>query len=382
MIDPILLCQQLVQCPSVTPRDEGCLDIIEEHLRSLGFSCHRLPFENVDNLYARIGTAEPNFCFAGHTDVVPPGNLSLWTSPPFDGAILDQKLFGRGVVDMKGAIAAFIAATSQYLSQPLLKGSISFLLTSDEEGPALHGTRRVIDWLNEQGEKISACLVGEPTNPATVGEMVKVGRRGSLNATIKVEGKTGHVAYPELAQNPIPHLLTYLQDLHQTTLDEGYDFFDPTNLEITTVDVGNPTTNVIPSSAEARVNIRFNPNHTGKSLSDFLRQKADTLLVNHSLDIRISGEPFLRPDPFLQNCLTEAIQEVTGKTTIFSTTGGTSDGRFIKDICPVIEFGLVNATAHQIDEHIDVKEIHTLTSIYREVLSRFLAGSVQQAASQ
>lgn len=373
MIDPIKLCQKLVQCPSVTPQDSGCLDIIEDHLRTLGFSCHRLSFENVDNLYARLGTAEPNFCFAGHTDVVPPGNLALWSTPPFEGTIKDQMLFGRGVVDMKGAIAAFMAAVSQHLSQGALKGSISFLLTSDEEGKAIHGTRRVVDWLVERGEVISACLVGEPTNPTTVGEMVKVGRRGSLNAALTVEGKAGHVAYPELAQNPLSPLLSYLHDLDQIVFDEGYDFFDPTNLEITSIDVGNSTTNVIPSSGQARFNIRFNPHHSGKSLSELLRKKAESKLSKHTLDIQVSGEPFLRPDPLLQTCLKDGIQKVTGRATVFSTSGGTSDARFIKDICPVIEFGLVNATAHQIDEHIDLAEIYTLTSVYQEVLAHFMA---------
>jgi len=371
MIDAISLAQDLLRCPSVTPDDAGCLDLVESWLNPLGFMCHRLPFGKVDNLYARLGTASPNFCFAGHTDVVPPSDPSLWKHPPFNAVIEDGILYGRGVVDMKGAIAAFVAAVADFLKTPSFRGSISLLLTSDEEGPAIDGTCRVVEWLQSRKERIDACLVGEPTNPERVGQMIKIGRRGSLNACLTISGKAGHVAYPHLAKNPIPPLLAYLADLTAAPLDEGMEGFDPSNIEITTIDVNNPTSNVIPYQANAGFNIRFNPLHTDDSLTHFLRQRAQKITLPYDLAIRTSGEAFLCRDPDLQKCVSEAVQSVTKMTPIFSTSGGTSDARFLKDICPTLEFGLINATAHHVDECIAIDEITTLSHVYRKVLDEY-----------
>lgn len=369
-MDPIYLTQKLIEFPSITPDSAGSLDYLQELLSSWGFTCYRLPFEEVDNLYARLGKDFPNFCFAGHVDVVPVVDLHKWTHPPFSGQIENQILYGRGVVDMKGALAAFLSALADYLPSHT-KGSISLLLTSDEEGKAFHGTKRVIQWLEEQNEHISACLVGEPTNPTIVGEMVKVGRRGSLNASIVIHGQAGHVAYPEQAINPIPFLLNFLTSLIESSLDQGADFFDPSHLEITTIDVGNPTSNVIPDVASAKFNIRFNPHHSGNSLTEWLQTKAQAIPIPYDLSIHVSGEPFFRPDDHLKKTLSEAIYKVTNRLPEFSTTGGTSDARFIHKICPVIEFGLINKTAHHINEHVSISEIYTLKNIYLEVLKNY-----------
>ncbi|MBY0462354.1 MAG: succinyl-diaminopimelate desuccinylase [Alphaproteobacteria bacterium] len=373
-LDPVTLTQNLIQRPSVTPNDGGCLDLVAEHLEEMRFTCHRLPFGEVSNLYARLGTAEPNFCFAGHTDVVPIGDLSKWSVDPFGGVIKDGYVYGRGAVDMKGAIACFIAAVSEVLSKGPFKGSISLLLTSDEEGPAHDGTIKVIEWLKSKGEKLSACLVGEPTNPKELGQMVKVGRRGSLNAKITAIGRSGHVAYPHFAVNPIPPLLDYLQSLLEKPLDEGMEDFDPSNLEITSVDVGNPTTNVIPDTAIAQLNVRFNPAYTGQSLTAHLETVLEKVKSKHKtkwiLDTKISGEAFLTHHPVLRQLVGNAVHEITGKIPEFSTSGGTSDARFLKNICPVMEFGLINAEAHQIDEKVRVEDLVMLTNIYERILEK------------
>ncbi|MBY0281538.1 MAG: succinyl-diaminopimelate desuccinylase [Alphaproteobacteria bacterium] len=373
-LDPINLTQRLIQYPSITPVDAGCLDLATEHLQGMGFTCHRLPFGDVDNLYARLGTAEPNFCFAGHTDVVPVGDLSKWSVDPFGGIIKDGYLYGRGAVDMKGAIACFIAAVSEILSKRLFKGSISLLLTSDEEGPAHDGTLKVIEWLKSKGEKISACLVGEPTNPKELGQMIKVGRRGSLNAKITVTGRSGHVAYPHFAVNPIPPLLDYLQSVLEKPLDNGMEDFDPSNLEITSVDVGNSTTNVIPDAATAQLNVRFNSIYTGQSLTAYLENVLEKVKSKHKtrwiLDTKISGEAFLTQHPVLRQLVGSAVSEIIGKMPEFSTSGGTSDARFLKDICPVVEFGLINAEAHQTDEKVRVDDLLILTKVYERILEK------------
>lgn len=373
-LDPITLTQSLIQRPSVTPRDNGCLDLVSHLLGEMGFTCHRLPFGEVDNLYARFGTLGSNFCFAGHTDVVPVGDISKWSVDPFGGTIKDGYVYGRGAVDMKGGIACFIAAVSEILAKDPFKGSISLLLTSDEEGPAYDGTIKVIEWLKSKGEKLSACLIGEPTNPKELGQMIKVGRRGSLNAKITVTGRSGHVAYPHFAINPIPPLLDYLQNLLANPLDEGVEDFDPSNLEITSVDVGNPTTNVIPDTATAGLNIRFNPVHTGQSLTAYLNSALEKTKSKHDvkwlLDTEISGEAFLTNHPVLRKLVTDAVQEITGKVPEFSTSGGTSDARFLKDICPVVEFGLINAEAHQIDEKVRVEDLRVLTRVYTKILEK------------
>lgn len=369
-MDPVALTQLLVRCESVTPNGAGCLDLIQGYLEEWGFTCHRLPFEDVDNLYARLGEESPNLCFAGHVDVVPPGDSAPWRFPPFSAKIDEGRLYGRGVVDMKGAIGAFLAATYEAIQTPL-PGSLSFLLTSDEEGVALNGTRRVVEWLKERGEQIDACLVGEPTNTAHIGDTVKIGRRGSLNLQITAYGKAGHAAYPELADNPVPAFLKFLNALSEKKWDEGVEGFCPSALQVTSIDVGNPTTNVIPEKITANINIRFNPVHTGESLIAEINKIASSFLTTVKITSRISGEAFHHPHPSLQTLLEQAIQKHTNRTPQFTTGGGTSDARFIKDICPVIEFGLTNQTAHQTDENSDILAIHLLSKIYLEVIRGF-----------
>lgn len=378
LIDPLQFSQDLIRCPSVTPLEEGSLDVLQAKLEGLGFVCQRLPFAeagtpDVDNLYARLGTAAPNFCFAGHTDVVPIGNSTDWSVDPFAAEIKNDHLFGRGASDMKCAIACFAAAVSRVLeaSGGALQGSISFLITGDEEGPAINGTRKILDWLKQNGEIIDHCLVGEPTSVEKVGDMAKIGRRGSMNATLTVYGTQGHVAYPHLADNPVPRLLKFLSDVDRSVLDEGTDFFQPSNLEITNIEIGNETTNIIPAKAQARINIRFNDQHSGASLSAFLEEHRQNIPGKHDMEISISGESFLTPPGKLSELISTAIRTVTGIETDLSTTGGTSDARFIKDICPVAEFGMRNATAHKVDENVSLNDISTLTNIYENMLAGY-----------
>ncbi len=383
VVDPVELARNLIRCPSVTPADAGALDVLQAALEGLGFVCHRLPFqaegtERVDNLYARRGTAAPNFCFAGHTDVVPTGAEDAWGHAPFDAAVDEGWLHGRGAADMKGSIACFVSAVARYLERHggTVPGSISLLITGDEEGPAVNGTTRVLDWLAEQGETIDACVVGEPTNPEALGDMIKIGRRGSMNCTITVRGVQGHSAYPHLADNPIHHLVAIMAAMTAEPLDEGSEHFQPSTLQFTTVDVGNPATNVIPATATARLNIRFNDLHSGASLSDWLRETAHAAApdVAVELDIRISGESFLTPPGRLSEIVSDAVAAVSGRQPELSTTGGTSDARFIKDYCPVLEFGLVGQTMHKVDERVAVADIETLTAIYQRVLERYFEG--------
>lgn len=376
-LDPVALTQALIRCPSVTPKDAGALDVLQRALEGLGFTCHRLPFgdgeERVDNLYARLGTARPHFCYAGHTDVVPVGNSADWTVDPFAGVIDGGMILGRGAADMKASIAAFVAAAADYVRDKggRVPGSISLLITGDEEGVAVNGTVRVLEWLKARGETIDHCVVGEPTNPKRLGDMIKIGRRGSLNAVITVMGAQGHVAYPHLADNPIPRMLKTLNALLARRLDDGTAHFDPSNLEITSVDVGNMATNVIPAAATARLNIRFNELHTGASLSQWIRDVCQENAGAHDVDIHISGEAFLTKPGFLSDLVTAAVRDVTGRTPDLSTTGGTSDARFIKDMCPVVEFGLVGETMHKADERASLADIEALTRIYRHILDRY-----------
>lgn len=364
------LTQKLIQFPSETPLGAACLDFIQQFLENKGFSCYRLPFGVVDNLYARFGEGSPNFCFAGHVDVVSPLNHAEWTFPPYAGVIKGETLYGRGAVDMKGAIAAFMEAAASFLKTPF-KGSISFLLTSDEEGPALNGTQKVLRWLEEKQEKIDVCLVGEPTNPLAVGDMIKIGRRGSLSFEIEVDGKAGHVAYPDLAQNPIPVLLKFLQEIIQTPLDFGTEEFSPSNLEITSIDVGNVTSNLIPSKAKAMANIRFNTLQSGLGLVQKLQQIASRFPLKIDLLFYPASEAFILKNPTLIRLVSNAIEFVCGKKPVVSTSGGTSDARFIKDYCPVIEFGLINATAHHIDERVEISELVLLEKIYYKILMSY-----------
>ena len=375
---PLALARALIRCESVTPADGGALDVLQKALQMLGFTCHRLPFEEpgtarVDNLYARRGEGRPNFCFAGHTDVVPTGDRAGWTREPFAARVDDGVLYGRGASDMKGAIAAFVAAVARFGTAGTGPGSISLLITGDEEGPAVNGTRKVLDWLADHGETLDVCLVGEPTNPDEVGEMVKIGRRGSLNGTLRVAGRQGHVAYPALADNPLPRLVALLDALLALELDEGTDHFQPSRLELTSIDVGNEATNVIPGAASARFNVRFNDRHTGASLERTLRACLDATGEPYELATEVSGEAFVTPPGPLSTIIVDSVADVTGMTPTLSTTGGTSDARFIKDHCPVAEFGLIGRTMHRIDECVPVEAIERLADIYLGVLERYFA---------
>ncbi|MBT5373815.1 MAG: succinyl-diaminopimelate desuccinylase [Rhodospirillaceae bacterium] len=381
-IDPLELARALIRCPSVTPADAGALDVLQTALEPLGFTCHRLPFStpgtpDIDNLYARFGSGGENFCFAGHTDVVPVGDAKAWTVDPFAAEIRDDQLFGRGAADMKSAIACFAAAAAEFLENrgETFSGSISFLITGDEEGPSINGTTRVLDWLNERNEPIDACLVGEPTNPTRLGEMVKIGRRGSLNATLTVLGVQGHSAYPHLADNPIPRLLKVLDALTNAPLDEGSAHFDPSTLALTSIDVGNPTSNVTPAKAIARFNIRFNDAHSSASLKAWLDKTCGTHGGAFELETEVSGEAFLTPPGRLSELICTAAQDVLGAAPELSTSGGTSDARFIRHVCPVAEFGLVGETIHKVDEHVPLADLTSLTEIYRHVLDGFFPQS-------
>jgi succinyl-diaminopimelate desuccinylase len=376
-IDPVELAQALVRRPSVTPADAGAMGIVEEALSGLGFTCRRMKFGEIENLYARRGTTGPNLCFAGHTDVVPVGDAAAWRQDPFAGRIIEDRLYGRGAVDMKSAIAAFIAAVSRR-GDGLLGdkgGSLSFLITGDEEGPAHDGTVKVVETLMAEGEKIDHCLVGEPSSSAQLGDMVKVGRRGSLNAWITVEGVQGHVAYPDRAANPIPVLVRLLERLQSHRLDDGHPEFQPSNLEVTEVRADNEATNVIPASATARLNIRFNPAHTGSSLVRWLSAECEVADAGFKGTVRIrtaiSGEAFhTPPGPFVA-VIAEAIQATLSREPELSTSGGTSDARFIRAMCPVVELGLVGTTMHKVDEHAPVEEIRALSRLYEAVIDRY-----------
>ena len=376
-IDPIALTQDLIRCPSVTPADAGALGVLEMVLTDMGFTCTRLRFEEagtdpVDNLYARLGTSRPNFCFAGHTDVVPEGDRAGWSVDPFGAEIIDGKLYGRGTSDMKGAIACFVAAVRSFLDRNgAPDGSISLLITGDEEGPSINGTRKVLDWMRQQGEVVDACVVGEPTNPHAMGDMIKIGRRGSVTATLTAYGAQGHVAYPHLADNPLPRLTEALTLLTQSPLDEGTAHFQPSTLALTTIDVGNPASNVIPAKGTAKFNIRFNDLHTPDSLEAHIRDVLEEVGGTWDLKMQVSGVAFLTPPGPLVKTVAGAVQAVTGREPELSTSGGTSDARFIKDHCPVVEFGLVGATMHKVDENVALSDILSLTAIYDRILSDF-----------
>ncbi len=378
LTDPLPLARALIRRPSVTPADEGALDVLAEALGRLGFACHDLSFgaeegrPAIRNLYARRGAEGPNFCFAGHTDVVPPGGG--WSLDPFAGEVRDGRLFGRGAADMKGAIASFVAAVARFVDEAgTPPGSISLLITGDEEGPAVDGTRRVLEWLAARGERLDACVVGEPTNPGRLGEMIKIGRRGSLNGRLTVRGTQGHVAYPHLADNPIPRLLEMLRAITARPLDAGSEHFQPSTIQITTVDVGNPATNVIPAEARAAFNIRFNDRHSGASLERWLRRTCDGVGGAHALEVEVSGESFLTPPGPLTDALAGAVRAVLGVEPELSTSGGTSDARFIKDYCPVAEFGLVGQTMHKADECVAAADLEALTRVYYQLLKGWFA---------
>ena len=369
------LARLLVARPSITPSDAGAMDVLQAALEPLGFRCRRLRFGEVENLYARWGAKGPNLCYAGHTDVVPPGDTAAWTHPPFAGAVVDGVLHGRGSADMKSGIACFVAAAAAALRKGDVTGSLSLLITGDEEGVAVDGTKRVVRLLQEEGERIDHCVVGEPSSVAAVGDVIKVGRRGSLNAWITVEGRQGHVAYPERAANPIPVLTALLGRLQARRLDSGWPSFPPSNLEVTTVDVGNPAMTVIPAAAEARLNVRFNPAHTGESLIAWLQDEVRAAEAASGLTIRLrtlhSGDAFLtEPGPFVDLVL-DTVEQAVGRRPEASTSGGTSDARFIRSLCPVVELGLVGATIHQVDERVPLSEIDELQRIYERLIANY-----------
>jgi succinyl-diaminopimelate desuccinylase len=374
------LAQALIRCPSVTPKDAGALAHLESRVKALGFATHRVTFSeagtpDVDNLYARIGSGAPYLVFAGHTDVVPPGERSLWRFDPFAGEVADGMIWGRGASDMKGAIAAFVVAAAAYISRRgALKGSIGLLITGDEEGPAVNGTAKLLEWAKARGERFDHCLVGEPTSAEKLGDTLKIGRRGSLTGWLVVHGRQGHVAYPRRAQNPIPHLLRLLAALDAAPLDEGTAHFQPSNLEIVTIDVGNEAANVIPAAAKARFNIRFNDAWNRESLEAEIARRCARAAQGVRYDL--SFEPcnataFLtQPDRFT-DLVSQAIARRTGLKPALSTSGGTSDARFIRAHCPVVEFGPVGATAHMVDEYIAVTDLDALTETYLDILQRY-----------
>jgi succinyl-diaminopimelate desuccinylase len=382
---PLSLAQSLLRCPSVTPEEGGALAFIEGVLTEAGFEVHRPVFSepgtpDVENLYARYGQGEPYLLFAGHTDVVPPGDATRWTHDPFSGEIHGGELYGRGAVDMKGGIACMMAAALDFIrNNPEFKGSIGFLITGDEEGPAVNGTVKLLEWAKERGERFDHCILGEPTNPNQLGDMIKIGRRGSFTGRIVVEGKQGHVAYPHLADNPIPGMLRLLSELLSEPLDHGTEHFDASNLEVTTVDVGNPASNVIPAEARATFNIRFNDLWTPQGLEEEIHRRLREAAGN-TVRYRLSMDPtnavaFLTPPNAFVGFIADAIKAETGFQPKLSTTGGTSDARFIVKDCPVVEFGLVGQTMHQIDERVPVADLDRLTGIYRKVLDAYFAAA-------
>jgi succinyl-diaminopimelate desuccinylase len=379
---PVELARDLIRCPSITPTEAGALDVLERALARGGFECRRLTFTEdgtppIDNLFARIGSGAPHFCFAGHTDVVPPGDEALWTYPPFGGVVEDGVLFGRGASDMKGAIAAFAAAALDFAKakDEDIPGSISLLITGDEEGPAVNGTRKVLDWMAANGEQPDHALVGEPTNAKSIGEAIKIGRRGSLNGRLKVTGVQGHVAYPQLAKNPLKGLVAVLARLYDQPLDFGSAYFSPSNFEVTSIDVGNAATNVIPAKAEAMFNVRYNDRHSADSLKTKIWELAAKILEPSGVEFELAFEPpshaFLTEPGPLDSVLSQAVREVTGINPSLATDGGTSDARFIKELCPVVEFGLLTKTIHKVDEQVSLIDLEQLTAVYRRFLDLY-----------
>lgn len=377
-LDPVALAQALIRRPSVTPRDEGAIGQVAEALSRLGFACETLVFgeegtADILNLYARIGAGGRHLAFAGHTDVVPPGDAAHWSRDPFGGEVAEGMIWGRGAADMKGAIACFAAAASRFLSErgAGFGGSISFLITGDEEAASINGTRKLVDLLLARGERPDLCIVGEPTSARELGDMVKIGRRGSMNGRLTVFGTQGHAAYPHLADNPVHRLIRMLHRVAAEPLDQGSDHFPPSSLQVVTVDVGNPAANVIPAEARAVFNIRFNDLWTGDKVAAWLRERFDAEGGRYRLDIEVGGESFLTPPGPVSDLLGEAISRVLGRKPELSTTGGTSDARFIRRLCPVAEFGLVGLTAHKVNESVAVRDVEALTSVYKTVLDLY-----------
>ncbi len=382
--DPAALAAALIRCPSVTPHEGGALTLLADVLAANGYTCKRAPFSepgtpDVDNLYARIGSDGPNLCFAGHTDVVPPGDDKAWTHPPFGAVVVDGLLYGRGAVDMKGAIACFVAAAIRVERRGGRRGAISFLITGDEEGPSINGTMKVLPWLAARGERLDACVVGEPSNPKALGDEIKIGRRGSVNAELIVHGKQGHAAYPHLADNPVPKLARIIDRLASIPLDHGTEHFERSSLQVTVISVPNTVTNVIPAEARARFNVRYNDLWNRPKVEAWVRQHCTDAAaeVGARFDLTFSGTGDVfrtKPGPLVDN-MVEAVRAVTGRTPALTTGGGTSDARFIQAFCPVIEFGLVNETIHQVDERVAVADLLTLTRVYERFIEGYFAAT-------
>ena len=383
--DPVALLQTLIRCPSVTPKEAGVLSALEGMLNPAGFECTRLPFSaentpDVDNLFARLGDSGPHLCFAGHVDVVPTGDEALWTYPPFDAQIHDGVLYGRGACDMKGSVAAFAAAAIDVAADfnGDLPGSISMLITGDEEGPAINGTVKMLEWMETNNQLPDECLVGEPSCSDKFGDTIKNGRRGSITFDVVVKGVQGHAAYPHLSLNPIPILARLIDQLSRKELDGGTDQFGPSTLAVSTFDVGNPAANVTPERASARFNIRFNTEHSTDSLKALVQKQCDQVTAEMGGEVEVSS--FIGAECFLSNpgplltLIQQALRDETGMEAELSTSGGTSDARFIKNYCPVIEFGPINKTIHQVDERIPVSELEALMRVYKQVIRQFLTG--------
>ena len=374
MVDPAQLTADLIRCASVTPVEGGALVLLEERLSSYGFTCTRVDRGEVSNLFARWGTGK-TFGFNGHTDVVPVGDLAAWTVDPFGAEIRDGFMYGRGATDMKSGVAAFAAAAMDFVSETPPGGSIVLAITGDEEGPAKNGTVALLDWMQAHGESMDVCLVGEPTCPDDMGQMMKIGRRGSMNAFFTITGQQGHSAYPHRANNPLPAMARLVDQLSCAELDQGTEHFDASSLAVVTIDTGNPATNVIPAQTRATVNLRFNDAHSGASLTTWLQGQADEISAEFGvgvvLDVSISGESFITPPGALSELVARAVQVETNRTPVMSTSGGTSDARFVQHHCPVVEFGLVGKTMHQVDERVEIAQIHQLKSIYTRILSDY-----------
>ena len=370
--DPVALTQDLIRCASITPADAGAQAVLKQALERLGFTCRDLPFGNISNLLARYGNQGPHLCFCGHTDVVPPGDENAWSSPPFAAVVRDGKLIGRGSADMKGNIACFVAALSQFIARRgTIPGSVSLLITGDEEADAINGTVKVLEWMKDHQTLADVYLVGEPSNPDVLGEEIKIGRRGSLSGRIIVHGTQGHVAYPDRADNPLPRLITLLDRLTQHEFDQGAEFFPATNLEITSIDVANKVDNIIPAKGEARFNVRFNDTWTAASLEAKIRAILDTTGYAYELSTSSNATAFITKPGALTDLVSYAVTKVTGKKPRLSTGGGTSDARFAAAYGPVVEFGLINKTIHKVDEHVMIDDLHSLTAIYLQILEDY-----------
>lgn len=381
---PVTILQNLIRCRSITPDEGGALDYLEALLSKAGFQCHRLKFTDkdtpdIDNLYARWGTDAPHLCFAGHTDVVPPGDEALWKHPPFAAEIAGGKVYGRGATDMKGSVAAFASAALDYVNSRGAKpGSLSFLITGDEEGPAINGTVKVLGWMKQHGHVPDHCIVGEPSCVDKLGDTIKIGRRGSLSFMVAIDGKQGHAAYPHKADNPVPKLARFIDRIANLPLDEGNVHFDASTLAVTSFDVGNPATNVIPARAAAKFNIRFSTEHTADSLRALVQGQVDNLHQElggrWTVAVTEGGDAFITEPGAFVGLVQDAVAEETGIVPKLSTSGGTSDARFVKDYCPVLEFGPTNASIHQTDEHIGVEEVKATARVYARIIEKYFGG--------